>query len=108
MVNNYNQAAELTSLRIEYTCILNTNLKKQRELAAIIKSIFFFLSLKGHSCQNRFLVTAGRQLLYTSSKKEKKVIQGNYRLVKLTSVPQERIFLEHISEHVKVKVTGKS
>lgn len=81
------------------------NLKLLTELVAIIER-YIFLSLKGHTFQDVFLVTGGGQIFYTSSEKDK-VSLGKYRLVILTSVP-EKIFLEHISEHMKAKVTGKS
>lgn len=86
------------------------NLKVQRELAAVTER-FFVPSLKGHSFQGRFLVTAGKKMLYSSSEKDKKVSLGSYELVSLTSVPEkvmERILLEYISEHMKEEVTGKS
>lgn len=92
-----------------YTCICvpsRMNLKLLTELVAIIER-YIFLSLKGHTFQHVFLVTGGGQIFYTSSERDKKVSLGKYRLVILTSVP-EKIFLEHISEHMKAKVTGKS
>lgn len=82
------------------------NLKLQTKLVAIIER-YIFLSLKGHTFQNVFLMAAGGYILYTSSEEDKKFSLGKYRLAILTSVPQ-KILLKHISEHMKDKVTGKS
>lgn len=47
-------------------------------------------------------MTGQRQIQHSSSKKDKKVGPGNYRLVRLIR-SLERVLLEHISRHMKEK-----